>query len=923
MKGFPFGREAPSPVKTPPRELASGVVVGRYQIVRRLGFGGMGEVYLARDPKLCRDVALKLLRGDRARYHTVVQRFIREARAASALAHPGIVSIFDSSTAAIDDDGATVPYIVMELLDGESLSERIARHWFSPREAVEMAIAICEPLAVAHQAGIVHRDLKPSNIILTKQGPKLIDFGLATQSTESMELSGDGSEPQTLTYAGEILGTIGYMSPEQACGEAAGPPSDQFSFGCILYELLTGRRAFKGPSVQKTLSAILTDDPLPIESVAPQTPVALRWIVSRCLAKEPDGRYNSTVDLVRDLRMLRDRYSEVLSTEVARRRSTGWMRPGRRGAALVALALVIAALVLLDRRQAAPAPSLASARFVQLTDTPGLEAWPSLSPDGKSIIYAGRSTGSWDIYLQRVEGRKAVDLTPDGTQDDTEPRFLPDGAVVAFRSERDGGGLFVMGATGESVRRISTFGYDPAWSPDGTRVACATEASDDPKHRWTTSALWIIDVGSGLARQLPAYDAMQPDWSPHGVRIAYWAMDANGQRDIWTVPADGGSPTPLTKDAPLDWNPVWSRDGRYVLFASDRGGTMNFWRIRVDEAKGTVLGAPEAVTAPTSDAGFLSFSSDGSRLAYVARSFARNISRIPFDPDSGRNAAEQVSLVTRGNQNVRDLDVSPDGRWLVYNSDSTEKLFVVRADGTETRQITEGAWKDRGPRWSPDGSRIAFYSNRAGTYQIWAIKPDGSELRQLTEESTTSGLVFPIWSADGRLLSASSFEGDGLVFPVWSPDGRLLAASSLDGKGFVVDVSRPWADQTPVVLPPLPAAGHAFLAWAWSPSGKWISGWQLREDGRSAGVVIYEPGSRSYRTVTDFGTFPAWLDDERRLIVSGRQTRYVVDVQTGKLKELERSAGFEEEFALARDGHALYTVQTQREGDVWMAILAR
>jgi TolB protein len=392
---------------------------------------------------------------------------------------------------------------------------------------------------------------------------------------------------------------------------------------------------------------------------------------------------------------------------------------------------------------------------------------------------------------------------------------------------------------------------------------------------------------------------MQPDWSPHGLRIAYWAMDARGQRDIWTMAAEGGSPTALTDDAPLDWNPVWSRDGRYVLFSSDRGGSMNLWRIRVDEATGAALASPEPVTTPSSDAGFVSFSGDGSRLAYVARTISRNISRVPFDPDAGRAPAGRVSLVTRGSQNVRDLDVSPDGRWLAYNSDSTEKLFVVRADGTETRQITDGAWKDRGPRFSPDGSRIAFYSNRSGPYQIWTIKADGSELRQLTDDATTTGLVLP----------------------VWSPDGRLLVASSFEGKVFVVDVSKPWAEQTPAVLPPLPQSGRAFFAWAWSPSGKRLSGWQVRDDGGSAGVVVYEPDSRSYRTVTDFGTFPAWLKDERRLVVSGRQNRYVVDLQSGKLKELDRPADFEEEFALSRDGRSLYTVQTQREGDVWMAIL--
>jgi eukaryotic-like serine/threonine-protein kinase len=377
-------------------------------------------------------------------------------------------------------------------------------------------------------------------------------------------------------------------------------------------------------------------------------------------------------------------------------------------------------------------------------------------------------------------------------------------------------------------------------------------------------------------------------------------MDPRGQRDIWTVSAEGGPPAPLTDDAPLDWGPVWSRDGRYVLFSSDRGGSMNLWRVRVDEGTGATLGSPEPETTPSSDAGFLSLSGDGSTLAYVARTFARNISRVAFDPDNVR-AGGQVSLVTRGTLSVRDLDASPDGRWLVYNSDTTEKLFVVRTDGKDSRQLTHGPSKDRGPRWSPDGSRIAFYSNRSGTYQLWTIKPDGSEPQQVTEESSTNGLVFP----------------------VWSPDGRFLVGSSLEGKAFMVEVAKPWGKQTPAVLPPLPRPQSSFLAWAWSTRGRWLSGWELRADGGSAGIVVYEPATRTYRTVTDFGTFPAWLRDERRLVFSGRQARYVVDLQTGTLKELEKSADFEEEFALSRDRRSIYTVQTQREGDVWMAGLPR
>jgi serine/threonine protein kinase/WD40 repeat protein len=866
----------------------------------------MGVVYEAEDARLGRNVALKFLPDDPVKSPEAIERLKREARAASGLNHPHICVIHDIG----DHKGR--PFIVMERMKGRTLKHRIEGKPLPVEQVLDLGAQIADALAAAHEARIVHRDLKPANVFVTDHGDaKLLDFGLAKLSAAGEEGAGSKGDPAaqetSLTTPGYAMGTVDYMSPEQALGEEVDARSDLFSLGVVLYEMATGSVPFPGKTSAQTFNGILNHDPMPPSVLNPVIPPKLDEIILKALEKDRETRYQTAADLRADLKRLRRGPDSAISgSESARRRSAVQPRAAPttgRWWAWFALAggLVLASGLLLSGRRprVAGGPSFAAARFTQLTDLPGLEASPSLSPDAKSILYASRISGNWDVYLQRVGGRNAINLTADTPQDDSEPRFSPDGSLVVFRSERNGGGLFVMGATGESVTRISTFGFDPAWSPDGKHVVCATERIDDPKHRWTTSSLWVIDVASGRTRLLTTPDAVQPDWSPHGSRIAYWTMDSRGQRDIWTVPAEGGPPAPLTDDAPLDWGPIWSRDGQYVLFSSDRGGSMNLWRVRVDEKTGSALESPEPATTPSSDAGFLSLSGDGSALAYVARAFARNISRVPFDPDHAPPGG-RVSLVTKGTLSVRDLDASPDGRWLAYNSDNTEKLFVVRTDGTESRQLTHGPWKDRGPRWSPDGSRVAFYSNRSGTYQLWTIKPDGSELQQITEESSTNGLVFP----------------------VWSPDGRFLVGSSLEGKAFMVEVSKPWGRQTPAVLPPLPAPQASFLAWAWSPRGKWLSGWQLRADGVSAGIVVYEPATRTYRTVTDFGTFPTWLRNERRLVFSGRQARYIVDLETGMLKELEKSDDFEEEFALSPDRRSLYTVQTQREGDVWMAALA-
>jgi serine/threonine protein kinase len=880
-----------------------GETVSHYRILSRLGGGSMGVVYEAEDARLGRHVALKFLPEDTAQSPAALERFKRESRTASALNHPHICTIHDIG------EHERRPFIVMERMKGKTLKHWIEGKRMPLEQVVELGVQMADALEAAHGAKIVHRDLKPANVFVTDRGEaKLLDFGLAKLTgLEKDDLSPEAetaARDNDLSLPGLTLGTVAYMSPEQAHGEEVDGRSDLFSLGVVLYEMATGRLPFPGKTSAEVFNGILSHAPPPPSGLNAAIPPRLEEIILKALEKDRETRYQTAADLRADLKRLK-RDSESASSGFHVPGKPAALQKARRGRsrpwALIALAGAVPLLMLvalLGRLPGAPRPFLATARFTHLTDQPGLETSPSLAPDGKSIVYASRISSNWDIYLQRVDGQKAINLTADAVEDDTEPRFSPDGSQVAFRSERSGGGLFVMGATGESVRRISTFGYNPSWSPEGKRVVCATERVDDPKHRWSSSTLWVVDLGTGDTRQLTSTDAVQPDWSPNGFRIAYWAMASSGQRDLFTIPAEGGPPTAVTDDSPLDWNPVWSVDGEHLFFSSDRGGSMNLWRIPVHEKTGRLLGAPEAVTTPSSDAGFLSFSADGSMLAYVARAFSRNISREPFDPDANATQAAP-SLVTKGSLSVRDLDASPDGSWLAYNSESTEKLFVVRTDGMGSRQLTQGPSKDRGPRFSPDGSRIAFYSNRTGNYQIWTIKLDGSELQQVTEDTSTSGLVLPVWSRDGRSIVCSSFEG----------------------KAFVVDVSKPWGKQTPGMLPPLPQTGDSFMAWAWSPSGKWLSGWRLRADGASGGVVIYDPATGTYRIVTDVGTYPAWSADERRLVFSGRYARLVADLESGQVMELKRGGDLEEEFALSGDRRSLYTVQTQREGDVWLATL--
>ena len=586
-------------------------------------------------------------------------------------------------------------------------------------------------------------------------------------------------------------------------------------------------------------------------------------------------RYQSAAELRADLKRLRrDAESALISAasrsayaEPAVRRGRTWGAAASTVVAIVALAIA-AAFVWLRPATDRTANFLANATFARLTDQAGLESFPSLAPDGKSIVYSSAASGNLDLYLQRVEGRNTTNLTADSPADDTQPAFSPDGTRIAFRSERGGGGIFVMGATGEAVRRLSDVGYNPSWSPDGRFIVCAQETIEQPASRYSNaSALWVIDVSTGQRRQVTAGDAVQPSWSPHGHRIAYWAADATGQRDLWTMPAQGGAPVAVTNDRFVDWSPIWSPDGRYLFFSSDRGGSMNLWRVPVDEATGLAKGDPEPVTTPSSNSALITMSADGKRLAYVEQSWTQNLMRVAFPPGS---RPDPPTPVTQGSRFFAEPQVSPDGQWLAtYSLDNSNNLYVVRTDGTEFRQITDDGFKNIAPRWSPDGSQIAFYSNRSGPFQVWLIHPDGSGLRQVTFGTAN----------------------ETYYYPLWSPDGRHLVYSSLDANPFILDTTRRWDEQPPEPLPPLPDKGMTFAAWSWSSDGRRLAGWRLRADGVHAGVTLYDPAAKRYTTLTETGRYPTWLADDRRLVFFRDGRLFILDSQTKAVEPLPPLSG--------------------------------
>uniref|UniRef100_UPI00286E2CF3 protein kinase domain-containing protein n=1 Tax=Gemmatimonas sp. TaxID=1962908 RepID=UPI00286E2CF3 len=785
-------------------------------------------------------------------------------------------------------------FYVMPFVEGETLRDRLVREKQLPiAEAVRIARETASALDYAHRRGVVHRDIKPENILLQDGRVIVADFGIALAANKA-------DRGSRMTETGMSLGTPHYMSPEQAMGERElDGRSDIYALGCVLYEMLAGEPPFTGATTQAIVARVLTVPPAPLTQTRSTVPPHVEQAVMVAVQKLPDDRFTTASAFA-------DALSDAGSLSVASRpqhANTARVRSWRAAAAFVGV-IAIAAMAWWAGRSGSGPTVREWSSFTQLTDASGVESSPSITPDGESFAYSSNARGTYDIQVQRVGGRNPVLVAGDTTRDELSPAYSPDGKQIAYALGE--GGIFVVGATGESPRRLTSIGTNPTWSPDGRQVAFSTEVSTTPYQTLGTGRIGIVDVASGQTRMLQMADsnqqALQPAWSPSGARIAFWTVKG-GRRDLVTVRADGSALVEVTSDDAVDWSPEWAADGRSLYFASDRGGTMGVWRITVDEESGRPSGAPEFVIAGVDVAMSMPrLSRDGNTLIFRSSIESVNPARIDFDATTGRAGA--TTLLQRRTAVLSPFDVSPDGKWLalVNAPDRQQDLFLMRTNGSELTRVTDDAARDWNPRFTPDGSALTFHSNSRGVYDGWSVRLDGSGRTQLTAIPSE------------------------IVYPVFAPDGKRLLVSSLTNNMTWIGTA-PWpmtpGNSTPLVVPTTPIGRMDNTRW--SPDGRFIAGGIVSPAGNYKGNAVFDVATGTTRVLSDDADGPemAFLPGSRSVVYFTQAGRLVMqDIETLRrrviLDSLPYPADVMRSIVAAPDGRALYYGAYQTEANIWV-----
>ncbi len=766
--------------------LPAGTKLGPYVVQARIGAGGMGEVYRARDVSLKRDVAIKVLPSFWSRDSERLRRFQLEAEAAAALSHPNILSIY-----AIGQQNGS-PYIVTELLGGETLRDRLRQGTMPLREALDVAIALAKGLAAAHGKGIAHRDLKPENIFLTRDGQvKILDFGLAKLIQGHSTPNGSTLTLPEQTVPGHVLGTVGYMSPEQVRGDAADARSDIFSLGCVLFEMLTGKRAFLKPTSVETMSAILNEDPSAGSEIARNIPPALHKVVNRCLQKAPERRFQSASDVA--LALVPGREIEPLLSKT----EGGFRKKLISASAVAALVLLAGALyprVAVWSARLIRLSQLQSLTVAPLTSLPGNVASPTFSPNGSQVAFAwdGENGGAgYDLYVKTLGAEEPLRITHHPVAR-LSAAWSPDGRSIAILrvAEREEPGIYLVPPTGGPERKLTSVTNfsqttNLSWSPDGQRIAFTDHPQNAPWERAMQLFTLRVDTLDRSEIKTGCTLVTSLAFSPKGDLLAWACVDSWSSFSIHAVRLSDGRINKLFERADGIGGLAWSKDGQRIVFTSP----LDFGEIRELSLKRPGY----AVNLPVGhDASDIVVDPANGRLAYVGGVLNVNIWRVDL---IGPAPHSRKLIVSSREQKAP--SVSPNQEKIAFESTRTgsNELWICDADGSHAMQLTSFGIRATGtPRWSPDGKTIAFDSRVAGEANVYLIASDHGVPRKL-EIQNVRGNNVPSWSRDGKWIyfvhgedehnpsiwkvgsgggTAVKIASSPATYPAESPDGRYL-----------------------------------------------------------------------------------------------------------------------------------------------------
>jgi serine/threonine protein kinase/Tol biopolymer transport system component len=848
-----------------------------YRIVEKIGEGGMGAVYKALDTHLDRPVAIKVLPPEKVADPGRKARFALEAKAASALRHPNIVVIHDIAS----DQGRE--FIVMELVEGQPLDQLIGRKGLKLSEALGLAVQIADGLAKAHAAGIVHRDLKPTNIMVTADGlVKILDFGLA-KLTENLPSSEAGptitlaAEGKPRTEEGTIVGTAAYMSPEQAEGQAVDARSDIFSFGAVLYEMLTGRKAFGRDSQMKTLAAVLRDEPRPVSEVTEAIPPELERVLNRCLRKDPQRRWQTMSDLKVALQELKeDSESGKLRAAVPADRR------GRRRMALLAVPaffLVVVAAALILKLVLLRAPAAVEYETLPLTFDTGVSASPTVSPDGSLMAFASdrEGNGNLDIWVQQISGGKPLRLT-DHPADDWYPSFSPDGSQIAFRSDRDGGGIYLIEAlaAGGRPRRLADGGLAPRFSPDGRWILFITLPGSLESNQYKA---YVVSPKGGEPRRI--LEGMEFGFIAHGASVV-WSPDSKallfsgrlagrpGPSDWWVAPIDGGEPVPTHAIRDLGLKGIvrfpvgWIGHDIYGVDGTTIEG-VNLFKARIDPKDCRVSGPVSRITTGPGMKIFPTVMPDG-RIFFTEMTVSMNAWTVAARPDKAEIVGKPERLTQDSMQNFGPT-LSRDGSRAAFSAFGGAQAlkFEVRVKdlrtGAESRIPMQGLSVNQLPQMSPDGTLLAYCDTVEGRRQTFLYEPGSGAARSLCDGCAPAGI----------------FPGNGFALVQTGP-AKLERADLRTGERKTV----------------LASTRDVIISARLSPDGRniaWLAG---EPDGRAAVRISPvrgpDDGTRDFLTVAEAPYYlgrPDWSPDGRRLYYlsekNGRCSLYVRELDPGTL----------------------------------------